>query len=129
MALRCYRCGQSLVDLSLPLTRLDECPSCGVQLHVCRLCECFAANIPTSCSEDDAIEVGDKKAANFCDYFKPSDQAYNPDEIRGDLGARADLVALFGTTVVGAGQAPDDAQAAPGTAGEEALEKAKSLFK
>ena len=36
------------------------------------MCERYAPRKPKGCSEDDAIEVRDKKAANFCDYFKPS---------------------------------------------------------
>ena len=62
--------------LSLPLARLDECPKCHVHLHVCRMCERYAPRKPKGCSEDDAPEVRDKKAANFCDYFKPTARAY-----------------------------------------------------
>ena len=63
--LRCYRCGASLAALTLPLARLDECPQCRVHLHACRMCERYAPRKPKGCSEDDAIEVRDKKAANF----------------------------------------------------------------
>ncbi len=63
---------ESLAKLSLPLARADECPKCRVHLHVCRMCEALRAAQAEGCSEDDAIEVRDKKAANFCDYFKPS---------------------------------------------------------
>ena len=75
--LRCYRCGESLAALTLPLARLDECPKCHVHLHVCRMCERYAPRKPKGCSEDDAIEVRDKKAANFCDYFKPTPRAFD----------------------------------------------------
>ena len=37
--LRCHHCGTSLAALSLPFTRLDECPKCRAQLHVCKMCE------------------------------------------------------------------------------------------
>jgi hypothetical protein len=94
-ALRCYRCGESLAALSLPLARLDECPSCQVQLHCCRMCVRYAPRLPKGCSEDDAPEVRDKKNANFCDYFKPSDKAYDPREHDADQAARAALDALF----------------------------------
>ena len=93
--LRCYRCGESLAELSLPLTRLDECPKCHVQLHVCRMCERYAPQRPKGCSEDDAIEVRDKKAANFCDYFKPSPRAFNPAEQQAEDAARSTLDSLF----------------------------------
>ena len=71
----CWRCGTGLEQLSLPLSRLDECPECVVHLHVCRMCKNFDPAITKSCSEDDAEEVRDKQAANFCDYFKV---AYGP---------------------------------------------------
>lgn len=94
-ALRCYHCGESLATLSLPLTRLDECPKCRAQLHVCRMCERFAPRLPKGCTEDDAPEVRDKKAANFCDYFKPSAHVYDPTALRAEQAARAQLEDLF----------------------------------
>lgn len=95
MALQCYRCGTSLVALTLPLSRLDECPSCRVHLHVCRMCERFTTRNPKNCMEEDAPEVRDKKNANFCDYFKPSANVYNPAEQLAEQAAKAQLDALF----------------------------------
>ncbi|TLZ22410.1 MAG: hypothetical protein E6K29_19320 [Gammaproteobacteria bacterium] len=34
----CWKCGAALAELSLPLRRLDECPRCHAELHVCRMC-------------------------------------------------------------------------------------------
>jgi hypothetical protein len=93
--LKCYRCGAPLASLSLPLARLDECPKCGVQLHVCRMCERYAPRKPKGCSEDDAPEVRDKRAANFCDYFKPTPRAYDPAEEAAETAARSALDELF----------------------------------
>jgi hypothetical protein len=93
--LKCWRCGEPLAKLSLPLSRLDECPKCRVHLHVCRMCVHYAPSRPKGCSEDDAIEVRDKKAANFCDYFKPNPRAFNPAEQEAENAARAALDALF----------------------------------
>ena len=93
--LRCYRCGEALAELSLPLTRLDECPRCHVHLHVCRMCQRFAPQKPKGCSEEDAIEVRDKKGANFCDYFKPNPRAFNPAEQQAENAARSQLDTLF----------------------------------
>ena len=93
--LKCYRCGEALAKLSLPLARLDECPKCRVHLHVCRMCVHYAPRKPKGRSEDDAIEVRDKKAANFCDYFKPDPRAYNPAEQEAENAARSALDALF----------------------------------
>ena len=95
VVLRCYRCGESLAALTLPLSRLDECPKCRVHLHVCRMCERYAPRRPKGCSEEDAPEVRDKKGANFCDYFKPHANAYQPAEQQAEEAARAQLDALF----------------------------------
>jgi len=59
------------------------------------MCERFAPRRPKGCSEDDAPEVRDKKNANFCDYFKPSANAYNPTEQHAEQAAKAQLDALF----------------------------------
>ena len=36
--------------------------------------------VPEACTEDDALEVKEKARANFCDYFKPTGDAYTPGE-------------------------------------------------
>jgi hypothetical protein len=95
--MNCYRCGASLEELSLPLSRVDECPSCTVSLHVCRMCIFFDPAVPRQCREDDADEVKsqDKARANFCDYFKPSESAYDASFSSGDEKARDELSVLF----------------------------------
>lgn len=93
--LKCYGCGESLAALTLPLRRAEECPKCRVQLHVCRMCERYAPRKPKGCTEEDAPEVRDKKAANFCDYFKPSPRAFNPAEHQAEAAARSKLDSLF----------------------------------
>jgi len=93
--LRCWRCGESLAQLSLPLARLDECPKCHVHVHVCRMCVYYAPAKPKGCREDDAIEVRDKKAANFCDYFKPSERAFDSADQQAEHKARSQLDDLF----------------------------------
>jgi hypothetical protein len=95
VALRCHKCGESLAELSLPLARLDECPKCRAQLHVCRMCERFAPRLPKGCSEEDAPDVRDKKSANFCDYFRPSPSAFDPAAQTAEQAAKSALDALF----------------------------------
>lgn len=94
--LQCYRCGGSLAALSLPLGRLDECPACTVQLHVCRMCRFYDPAVTKQCREDDAEEVREKARANFCDYFKPSTGAHDPNFVAADTKARSELDSLFG---------------------------------
>jgi hypothetical protein len=59
------------------------------------MCERYAPRKPKGCSEDDAIEVRDKKAANFCDYFKPNARAFNPAEQDAENAAKSALDSLF----------------------------------
>jgi hypothetical protein len=91
----CHRCGQSLATLSLPLARRDECPSCRAELHVCRMCTRFAPRLPKGCNEEDAPDVRDKSAANFCDYFRPSPRAFDPSGRAAENAAKSSLDALF----------------------------------
>ena len=94
-ALSCWKCGESLAALSLPLARLDECPKCRAQLHVCRMCERFAPRVPKGCSEEDAPDVRDKQSPNFCDYFRPSPKAYDAAARAAEQAAKSALDALF----------------------------------
>ena len=94
--LRCFRCGAALDKLTLPLSRRDECPECSVHLHVCSMCSHFDRQVPKQCREDDAEEVLDKEKMNFCDWFEPSGNAFDPDRARQASRATSELAALFG---------------------------------
>jgi hypothetical protein len=96
--MNCYRCGASLEKLTLPLSRMDECLACTVYLHVCRMCVFFNSSVPKQCTEDDAEEVKlqDKERANFCDYFRPCDAAYDGSFSAGEQKAKGELAGLFG---------------------------------
>lgn len=92
----CWKCGASLAALTLPLRRLEECPKCRAELHVCRMCVDYDVQVAKHCREPTAEEVRDKQSANFCDFFKPRSAAYiapNTDEV---ARARAELDKLFG---------------------------------
>lgn len=91
----CWKCGTSLAGVALPLRRLEECPGCGADLHVCKLCEFYDTRVAKHCREPVADEVKDKERANFCDYFQPRPDAYTAPTGEGDA-ARAQLDALFG---------------------------------
>jgi hypothetical protein len=92
----CWKCGASLAQLTLPLRRLEECPKCRAELHVCRMCVEFDTKIAKHCREPTAEEVRDKEHANFCDHYKPRPgawQAPNTAEVNAALAA---LDKLFG---------------------------------
>ena len=94
--LSCYRCGASLATLTPPLSRQDECPSCSVYLHVCRMCDFFDAKVVKQCREDDAEEVTEKERPNFCDWFVPGIIAFDVQRAGDATKAEAGLAALFG---------------------------------
>jgi len=127
-ALRCYRCGQSLAALSLPLSRRDECPQCRVELQVCRMCENYSPGLPDACIEDDAPEVREKDRANFCDYFRPSTNAYSSTEHDAERAARESLGMLFGDDSAAEAEASGDSQSSAASADEAAC-RAAALFK
>ena len=92
----CYRCGASLAALSLPLSRRDQCPDCSADLHVCKMCVSFDSTVPRKCREDGAEDVTDKERPNFCDWFRPSDKAFDPMRKSDADAAQEALAALFG---------------------------------
>ena len=123
-ALVCWKCGESLASLPLPLGRLAECEACGADLHVCRLCEFYDPRVSKSCREPIAEEVKDKERANFCDYFNPRAGAYIAGDDSQARAAQAQLDALFGR---GTDQAACSESAA--TEAEVAQEKLEQLFR
>lgn len=122
MALVCWKCGASLAGLSLPLSRLDECRQCHAELHVCKLCEWYSISVAKHCREPVAEEVKDKERANFCDYFKPREDAYSAKSTDAAAKAQAELDALFG-----GGAKNADAPAEP-SAADKARAELEALF-
>lgn len=92
----CYRCGASLASLTLPFSRRDMCPGCSVHVHVCRMCAYFDPAVPGQCREEDAEEVHEKERVNFCEWFEPSPNAFDPDRAGKQARAESQLSALFG---------------------------------
>jgi hypothetical protein len=122
MALVCWKCGTSLEAMSLPLLRLDECPQCHAELHVCKLCEWYSVAVAKHCRETVAEEVKDKERANFCDYFKPKQDAYSAVSLDAASKAKMDLEALFAS---GGPKLPEVAQP---SAAEKARTELEAMF-
>ncbi len=93
--LLCYRCGESLAALSLPLSRRDQCPGCDADIHVCKMCRHFDANATRQCREDGAEDVKEKERPNFCDWFVPSENAFDPNRKSDADTAKSALDDLF----------------------------------
>jgi hypothetical protein len=92
----CWKCGTSLAELPLPLSRLAECPRCRAYQHACRLCEFYDPHLTSRCREERAEEVRDKEHANFCDWFKPRSNAHRPPGEGKTQAVKAKLDNLFG---------------------------------
>ena len=103
--------------MSLPLSRQDSCPACSVHLHVCRMCRHYDPSVPGQCREDDAEDVFEKERLNFCDWFTPTEDAFDPAHKAEADQARQALDALFG-----------DSEAPEGAA-EAGADEAEKLFK
>ena len=96
--IQCFRCGTSLEVLTLPISRRDLCPQCSSAVHVCRMCINYSRQVLGQCLEDDAEEVLDKENTNYCEWFKPSANAFDPAEGGQQARAEAELASLFGET-------------------------------
>ena len=118
----CWKCGASLADVTLPLRRLEECRTCGAELHVCKLCEWYSVAVAKHCREPIADEVKDKERANFCDYFKPRENAHSTVAVKAGATAKAELESLFGG-------ANASSQSSTPSAVERARQELESLFK
>ena len=92
----CWKCGAALAALTLPLRRLEECPRCRAELHVCRMCVDYDTRIAKHCREPTAEEVSNKTGANFCDFFAPRPGAYVAADTSAAERARLELEKLFG---------------------------------
>ncbi|MBR5668038.1 MAG: hypothetical protein IKX15_00335 [Spirochaetales bacterium] len=67
----CPKCG---AEISLPIHRTTECPSCSVPLHACRFCSSYSPESHYECRETVDEPVRDKERANFCDHFRLTDK-------------------------------------------------------
>ena len=104
LALVCWKCGVSVAEMPLPLSRLAECPKCRAYLHACRMCEFYDPRIANQCHEDRAEEVLDKERANFCEWFKPRPDAHRPPGGEKTRAAKAKLDNIFGGEAIADGK-------------------------
>jgi hypothetical protein len=59
------------------------------------MCRYFDASVPRQCREDGAEDVKEKDRLNFCDWYKPSESAFDADRKSAEDEARSALDALF----------------------------------
>lgn len=125
--IKCWKCGNPLAGLILPLSRREECENCGADQHVCRLCKEYNPIISRRCEEDRAEDVTDKESANFCDYFSPDPDAYQAKNSSKRTKAEEELAKLFGDSVPEEG-GTDKTDNVPQSKSEKALSDLEALF-
>ncbi len=123
--LRCWKCGEDLQEVILPMSRREECAHCGADQHVCKLCTQYNHAISGQCGEERAEEVSNKEVANFCDYFESSDNAYQPRSSTEEDDAKRQLVALFGESLPEQDTGEDEVPQLPA---DNAMKELEDLF-
>ena len=93
-SIKCYKC-QNVLELNEGdrILRHEECNSCQASLYCCRMCIHYDTQSYNECREPLAERIVDKEKANFCSYFKISDQGVGQNNSKDDLLAAAN--ALF----------------------------------
>jgi hypothetical protein len=124
--LKCWKCGASLAEVLLPLSRLSKCKSCNADLHVCRMCEFYDTTVNNSCREPIAEKVTDKQRKNFCGYLQPSTRAFSATDNTNQTTAMGQLDDLFGLSDPKKGQ--NGGSSGPQSAEEQARRKLEDLF-
>ena len=92
----CWKCGESIASLPMPLARQAQCASCGTQLHVCRQCRFYDRSLSNQCKEPVAEYVQEKTKANFCGYFQIKPNAFQQQDSSAAEDAKTQLESLFG---------------------------------
>jgi hypothetical protein len=81
------------------------------------MCRHFDVSVPRQCREDDAEDVTEKERVNFCDWFEPREDAFDPVGKAAADRSRQALDTLFGD-----GEAEADAT-------DAGLTEAEKLFR
>ena len=92
--MRCHACGTT-VQVKDKVFRSDTCSSCGRPLRCCKNCLFYEPTANNQCRESQAEWVGDKQAANFCDYFRPRENGGGSGGDSSSAQARQKLEDLF----------------------------------
>jgi hypothetical protein len=97
MAYYCWNCGNELVfevKVGVKVHRLDTCPHCGNDLHVCKNCILYDDNLHNKCRETESNFIRDREVSNFCTHFSFNDSEA-PSQKPDLVAAKAKLEAMF----------------------------------
>ena len=111
--LNCWNCGKALADVPLPISRHAHCASCFEVLRCCRMCQHYRDLDHTKCAEDRADPPVIKENANFCEFFRPDRNAFNPNITQASGAAKSRLDALFGDALFGDALSDGDTEVEP----------------
>lgn len=64
----CWKCG-TVLDFAPPVSRSQECPSCGAYVRCCLNCKFYEKGAPYDCRESIEEPVRDKESSCFCAWF------------------------------------------------------------
>ncbi|MFN3197816.1 MAG: hypothetical protein ACE366_05295 [Bradymonadia bacterium] len=64
----CWSCGHE-IDMTTKVSRRDDCPACGADLHVCKNCKFWDPSYHNECRENISHYIRDREKANFCMSF------------------------------------------------------------
>ena len=95
-SMKCWKCEADLGELHVPLSRTEECSNCGVDLHVCRMCNFYDTRVNNSCQEPIADFVSNKTRANFCGYLELTRSSGTRPQSENLPAAAVELNDLFG---------------------------------
>jgi len=129
MGLVCWRCGASLKDIPIPFARLEQCRQCHADLHVCRMCRFYNPRMHDKCDHEMAEPAREVDLANFCQYYKPSPEAFDKTGKSNADQAMEKLKALFGTEDTEANQSSNAEPGSTSSAEDEARKRFDDLFK
>lgn len=90
----CSRCKKKLV-IEARVGKMETCPFCGSDLHICLNCLFYSPSAYNSCHESQAERVVEKDRRNFCEYFTFSNTAPLEQRREKETGIRDKLESLF----------------------------------
>ena len=67
----CHACKKD-IKVEGFVSRTDDCPNCGADIHACLNCEQYDPSAHNRCREPQSEWVTDREKANFCDFFAPN---------------------------------------------------------
>jgi DNA-directed RNA polymerase subunit RPC12/RpoP len=98
MAYYCHKCRNEIefiVKVGIKVGRLDTCPHCSADMHVCKNCRFYDPSLHNQCRIPEADFIRERDVANFCHHFDILDRDAPPEVDTSEAKARAKLAEVF----------------------------------